>query len=146
LILACSIIGRLSISFVGEKIETRHLIALAGFSLLVGGGLFIIASRDNLWAAYLYPLLSGFGFGATYVATPLIVGNYFGAASFPSISRITNPVNSIFQFASPAFAGYMYDINGSYEAAILIACAGALIGVVLILFCTPPKPHTGAYG
>ena len=146
LILACSIIGRLSISFVGEKIETRHLIALAGFSLLVGGGLFIIASRDNLWAAYLYPLLSGFGFGATYVATPLIVGNYFGAASFPSISRITNPVNSIFQFASPAFAGYMYDINGSYEAAILIACAGALIGVVLILFCTPPKPHTGVSG
>ena len=144
LILACSILGRLSVSFLGEKFETRHLIAIAGFSLLVGGALFMIASKDNLWAAYLYPLLSGFGFGATYVATPLIVGNYFGAASFPSISRITNPINSIFQFASPAFAGYMYDINGSYQAAIVIACAGALIGVVLILFCTPPRPPASA--
>jgi len=144
LILACSILGRLSVSFLGEKFETRHLIAIAGFSLLIGGALFITASKDNLWAAYLYPLLSGFGFGATYVATPLIVGNYFGAASFPSISRITNPINSVFQFASPAFAGYMFDIYGSYQAAIIIACAGALIGVVLILFCTPPKPHSDA--
>jgi len=144
LILACSIIGRLSVSFLGEKFESRHLIAIAGFSLLVGGALFIIASKDNLWAAYLYPLLAGFGFGATYVSTPLIVGNYFGAASFPSISRITNPINSIFQFASPAFAGYMYDINGSYQAAIIIACAGALVGVVLILFCTPPRPPASA--
>jgi MFS family permease len=146
LILACSIIGRLSVSFLGEKIETRYLIAIAGFSLLLGGILFTIASRDNLWIAYLYPLMAGFGFGTTYVATPLIVGNYFGAASFPSISRITNPVNSIFQFAAPAFAGYMYDIYGNYEAAMIIACTGGLIGVVLVLFCTPPKPHTGASG
>jgi len=142
LILACSIIGRLSVSFVGEKIETRYLIAIAGFSLLVGGVLFTVASKDNLYAAYIYPLLSGFGFGAAYVSTPLIVGNYFGAASFPSISRITNPVNSVFQFMSPAFAGYMYDICGNYDAAMLIACSGGLIGAVLILFCTPPKPHT----
>ncbi len=146
LILACSIIGRLSVSFLGEKIEARYLIGIAGFSLLVGGVLFTVASRDNLLAAYIYPLLSGFGFGTAYVATPLIVGNYFGAASFPSISRITNPINSVFQFASPAFAGYMYDINGNYDTAMFIACAGALIGVVLILFCTPPKPHTDAHG
>ncbi|MFA5400270.1 MAG: MFS transporter [Dehalococcoidia bacterium] len=144
LILACSIIGRLSISFLGEKIETRYLIAIAGFSLLVGGVLFTIASKDTLWAVYIFPLLSGFGFGAAYVATPLIVGNYFGAAHFPSISRITNPVNSIFQFMSPAFAGFMFDIYGNYDAAMLIGCVGGLIGVVLILFCTPPKPHKGA--
>jgi len=144
LILACSIIGRLSVSFLGEKIETRYLISIAGFSLLAGGVLFTIASRDNLWAAYLYPLLAGFGFGTTYVATPLIVGNYFGAASFPSISRITNPINSIFQFGAPAFAGYMYDINGNYDMAMLIACAGGLIGAVLILFCTPPRPSATA--
>jgi len=144
LILACSIIGRLSVSFLGEKIEARYLIAIAGFSLLVGGVLFTIASRDNLWAAYLFPLTAGFGFGATYVATPLIVGNYFGAASFPSISRITNPINSIFQFAAPAVAGYMYDINGNYETAMLIACTGGLIGAVLILFCRPPRPPATA--
>jgi len=144
LILACSIIGRLSISFLGERAEARYLIAIAGFSLVVGGVLFIVASTSNLWAAYIFPLLSGFGFGAAYVATPLIVGNYFGAASFPSISRITNPINSIFQFTSPAFAGFMFDTYCSYDAAILIACAGGLIGVALILFCTPPRPHTGS--
>ena len=58
----------------------------------------------------------------------------------PSISRITNPVNSIFQFAAPAFAGFMFDINGSYVTAMIIACSGALIGTVVILFCKPPQP------
>lgn len=144
LVLACSIVGRLSVSFLGERIEARYLIAIAGFSLMVGGILFTLASRNNLWAAYLFPLLAGFGFGATYVATPLIVGNYFGAASFPSISRITNPVNSIFQFAAPAFAGFMFDIYGNYVTAMIIACSGALIGTVVILFCKPPQPGRDA--
>ena len=81
MILAFSIVGRLSISFLGELIESRYLIGIAGLCLLGGGVLFWFASRDNLWAAYLYPLLAGFGFGATYVCSPLLVGNYFGASS-----------------------------------------------------------------
>jgi len=141
LILLFSIIGRLSISFLGEIIESRFLIAIAGFSMLLGGIFFWIASRDMLWATYLYPLLAGFGFGATYVSTPLITGNYFGAGAFPSISGITNPVNSVFQFSAPFIAGSLYDTYGNYGMALLIGCAGALIGTILILFCKPPNPR-----
>ncbi len=96
MILACSIIGRLSVSFLGERIESRFLMSIAGFSLVIGGILFWLASKDNLWAVYLFPLFTGFGFGATYVSVPLITGNYFGAGAFPSISAITNPVGCSF--------------------------------------------------
>ena len=144
MILACSIIGRLSVSFLGERIESRLLISIAGFSLVIGGILFWLASKDNLWALYLFPFFTGFGFGATYVSVPLITGNYFGAGAFPSISAITSPVSSIFQFSSPFIAGWMYDINGNYNLAILIACSGALIGAIVILFCRPPKPRQDA--
>jgi MFS family permease len=140
LILAFSIIGRLSVSFLGERIESRYIISIAGLSLLIGGVLFWLASRENLWAVYLYPLFTGFGFGATYVCQPLIIGNYFGVGSFAAISRISSPIGSIFQYSAPAIAGFIYDINGNYAPAVIIGCAGAFIGMLLILFCVPPKP------
>lgn len=144
LILACSIIGRLSISFLGERIESRFLIASAALSLIIGGLLFWVASKETLWAVYLFPLFTGFGFGATYVSVPLITGNYFGVGAFPSISAITNPIGSIFQFSAPFIAGWIYDINGSYAPAVAIACSGAFIGALLILLCTPPHPRQDA--
>jgi sugar phosphate permease len=144
MILACSIIGRLSVSFLGERIETRFLMSIAGFSLIIGGVLFWLASKDNLWAVYLFPLFTGFGFGATYVSMPLITGNYFGAGAFPSINTIINPVGSIFQFSSPFIAGWLYDINGNYDLAMLLAGSCAIIGSILILFCRPPQPRQDA--
>ncbi|MDD5311553.1 MAG: MFS transporter [Dehalococcoidia bacterium] len=145
LILAFSIVGRLSVSFLGELIETRFFMAISGACLITGGLLFWIASRDNLWAAYSYPLLVGFGFGATYVSFPLILGNYFGTESFHNISGIANPIGSVIQFTAPFLAGKLYDLNGNYNVALIIACSVALIGSLVILFCRPPKrPDTAA--
>ncbi len=140
LILAFSILGRLSVSFLGERIESRFLISIAGASLLIGGVLFWVASNQMLWAVYLFPLFTGFGFGTAYVCMPLITGNYFGVKSFPGIMRIINPINSVVQFAAPAVAGFIFDVNGSYGPAILIGCCSALVGALLISTCTPPKP------
>jgi MFS family permease len=144
LILAFSIVGRLSVSFFGEKIESRFIIAIAGFLLVIGGVFFWLASKDNLWAVYLFPLFTGIGFGATYVSIPLIVGNYFGVGSFPDLMRAINPVNCVFQFSAPAVAGLIYDVNHNYGMAILIACIVGLIGTVLIIFCKPPVPDQAA--
>ena len=140
LILAFSIVGRLSVSFLGEKIESRFMMSAAALCLVIGGVLFWLASKDNLWAVYLFPLFTGIGFGATYVSIPLITGNYFGVGSFPHIMRILNPVNSVFQFSAPAVAGLIYDANHSYGLAVLIACIAGLIGAGIILFCKPPLP------
>lgn len=140
LILLCSIIGRLSVSFLGEIIETRYLMTIAGLSMLVAAILFMVASKDIIWAVFLYPLLAGFGFGVTYVSCPLITGNYFGARAFPPISGIINAANSVVQFSAPFIAGSLYDLYSSYAIPILIGSIGALIGTVLIFFCTPPRP------
>jgi MFS family permease len=141
LILAFSIVGRLSISFLGELLEARFLIAIAGFCLMAGGILFWFASKDNIWIAYLYPLLVGLGFGATYVSFPLILGNYFGTESFHNVSGVANPIGSLIQYSAPFVAGSLYDLNGNYGLAIALACGSALIGTLVILFCRPPAPR-----
>jgi MFS family permease len=140
LVVLCSIVGRLSISVLGEKFESRIIIGFAGFCLISGGILFWFISKDNLWATFLFPLLAGFGFGATYVSVPLIVGNYFGVKAFPSVMSIVHPVQNVLQYSAPFIAGQLYDTNGNYGMAIIISIAVALIGTVLILFCKPPIP------
>jgi len=144
LILLFSILGRLSVSFIGELIETRFLIAISATILLAGGILFWIASRENLWAVYLFPLFAGFGFGATYICYPLIIGNYFGVGAFPSISAVTHPVSSVFQFSAPFVAGILYDMQGNYGLAVLIGSLCTLLGIMLIMLCKPPELHQTA--
>lgn len=140
LIMAFSIVGRLSVSFLGERIESRYIMSGAALLIVLGGALFWLSAKDTLWAVYLFALLTGVGFGAVYVSIPLITGNYFGGGSFPQLSRVMNPVNSIFQFSAPAVAGLVYDANRSYGPVILIACLSGLFGAILILFCKPPQP------
>ncbi len=141
LILAFSIVGRLSVSFLGERIEPRLIMAVAGSMLVIGGLLFWLAYPDNIWAVFLFPVFAGIGFGATYVAIPLIVGNYFGVGSFANLAQILNPINCVFQYSGPAVAAMIYDSTHSYGLAVLIACIAGLISVGLLFFCRPPVPH-----
>ena len=140
LIIAFSVVGRLSLSFLGERIETRLIMSVAGFMLVTGGLLFWLVSPNNIWTTYLFPVFAGVGLGATYVSLPLIVGNYFGVDSFPNLSQIINPIIYTFQFSAPAIAGLIYDSTLSYGLVILIACVAGLIGAGLIFFCKPPLP------
>ena len=140
LAVAFSIIGRLSLSFLGERIETRLIIATSGIMLVIGGLFFWLASPDNLWAALSFPVLAGIGFGAINVSIPLIVGNYFGVSSFPSLSRIVNPVYFICQYSGPSVAGLIHDSTQGYGLAVLIACIAGLISTGLIFSCKPPLP------
>jgi MFS family permease len=141
LILLFSILGRLSVSFLGEILESRVIIGIAGACLMAGGIFFWFVTRDNVATTFLFPLLTGFGFGATYVSVPLITGNYFGANSFPSIMSVLYPIENGVQFCAPFVAGQLYDINGNYGLALLLSLSAALIGTVLIFFCKPPIPR-----
>jgi MFS family permease len=141
LTLLFSILGRLSVSFLGEVLESRVIMGIAGLCLIAGGVLFWFVSKDNLAATFLFPLLAGFGFGATYVSMPLITGNYFGANAFPAIMSIVYPIENGVQFCAPFVAGQLYDISGDYSLALLVSLSAALIGTTLIFFCKPPLPR-----
>jgi cyanate permease len=44
------------------------------------------------------------------------------------------------QIGAPIFAGWIYDITGSYTQAFTTTLGLAVIGVVLYIFAKPPKP------
>ncbi len=141
LAIGASIIGRFGIAAIGDYFETRLLFAAGIASILTGGILFWFASPNMMFVTYLYPILAGIGFGTAFVCRSLFVSNYFGAASFATISGIIAPMQSIITAAAPPFGGYMFDLQGSYFIPMLVAWIAGGIGIVASLLSTPPKPH-----
>ena len=140
LAIGLSIAGRFAIAALGDIIEPRFLYAFSTLCVLLGGILFWFVSPDAMWAAYLYPLLCGFGFGAAYICIPTIIGNYWGTESFASINGLVLPAMMITQAMTAPLAGYLYDLQGTYLTVMIIAWLVATIGFVAMFLCTPPKP------
>lgn len=143
LAIGLSIVGRFTIAALGDVIEPRFLFSIGALCVLVGGILFWIVSPDLMLAAYLYPLLAGFGFGAAYICIPTIVGNYWGPEAFARTSGLIAPIGMFLPVMAAPLAGFLYDLQGSYFTVMVISWVAAAIGFVAILLCVPPKPKEG---
>jgi len=139
LALGLSIVGRFTIAALGDMIEPRYLFAGGILFMLVGGILFWFVSPAEMWMAYLYPLLAGFGFGLTYICVPTIIGNYWGARAFPGIRAIDSPIELAFSALIAPVAGFLYDLQGSYLTILVISLVLGVIGLIAVLMCTPPR-------
>jgi MFS family permease len=141
LAIGLSIVGRLTVAALGDKIELRYLFSFGAVCMLLGGILFWLVSTDAMWIAYLYPLFVGFGFGTIFVCFPIIIGNYWGPEPFASLNGTFNlVVLSLASLVAP-FAGFIYDTQHTYFIPMLISWIGAGFAVVAMLVCKPPEPR-----
>jgi Na+/melibiose symporter-like transporter len=139
LALGFGILGRFSVAALGDRIEPRYLFACATILMLFGGILFWLVSPQSLWIAYLYPLLTGFGFGIAYTCFPTIIGNYWGPKAFPGINGIGQTFIAILQAGAAPASGFLYDLQGTYLTVLVIGCTGAAIACIAIMLCHPPR-------
>jgi MFS family permease len=139
LAIGLSIVGRFTIAALGDIIEPRFLLASGALCVVLGSVLFWFVSPAAMWAAYLYALLGGFGFGAVYICIPTITGNYWGPEAFPAISGLISPLVMLVQAGAAPLAGFLYDLQGTYFTVMVIAWVMAAVGFAAILLCKPPR-------
>lgn len=140
LAIGLSVAGRFTVAALGDIIEPRTLFSAGALCVLVGGILFWFVSPDVMWAAYLYPLLAGFGFGAAYICIPTMIGNYWGPEAFAGINGLISPLLMVFNAIAAPLAGFLYDLQGSYFSILLAAWIATAIGFTAMLLCRPPSP------
>ncbi len=136
LLVLFSIIGRLAAGVLGDRIELRFIWAIA--ISFCAAGILLLLYTDTSSAVYLYCLLTGVGFGASFVASSALVGNYFGQEAFASLYGISSAFAATLGATSPLLAGLIYDASGSYQAAIYVVALIAALAAVLTPFATPP--------
>jgi MFS family permease len=140
LAIGLSIAGRFSVAALGDIIEPRFIFAFAVLCMLIGGVLFWFVTPDVMWAAYLYPLLGGFGMGAAYICEATMVGNYWGPEAFAKIRGVIGPIAVILEAGVVPLAGFLYDVQGTYLTIMIITWVGAILAIGAVLLCTPPRP------
>ena len=122
----------------GDRLSKR--VALAFFTTIQAGGVLVLVVADTLPMFYLFGILFGAGFGGRNPLTVAIRADYFGTGSFGKILGFsTVPMNLLLLIASP-FAGWMYDQYGNYDMAFLILAGLNVVGALLFLSASRPRP------
>ena len=132
-----SVAGRIGFGWLGDRIDKRYLLASA--LLLQTLGLTIFAYTRSVMYAIGFLALFGPGFGGVITLRLAIQGAYFGRKAFGSILGVTHGIQIVGTILSPVFAGWIYDVRGSYQLAWLALAIIAFISIPLVLTLKPPK-------
>ena len=125
---AGSIVGRVVTGSLSDKIGRRVCFFVA-YLLMMVMMLWLVKARQP-WQFYLFSIVFGFGRGSYVPLFPAVVGDWFGTKSHGSIFGMSAIGGGIGGAIGPLVAGYIYDIRGSYDSAIIIGAIVLFIGMV----------------
>ena len=136
-VVVSSIAGQLGFGWLGDRIEKRYLLALA--LLLQTLGLIIFAYTSDLTYAIAFLILFGPGFGGVVTLRVTIQGDYFGRKAFGSIQGLMQAIHMLGTILGPVFAGWVYDVQGSFQWAWLTLAIMVFLSIPMALAARAPE-------
>ena len=128
LMISISIPGRLIFGFLGDYFEKRKLLAVT--MILQGIGVLIFAYASSIVHVYSFVVIYGLTYGGCIPLLMAFRGDLFGRKKFAQMSGIMSPFRTIGNVIGPVFAGYLFDLTGSYKIAfITFTCIAILSGI-----------------
>ncbi|MBI4216742.1 MAG: MFS transporter [Chloroflexi bacterium] len=134
---AVSIVGRLGFGWLGDLYSKRYVIVVCFLLQVVG--FMVLVLMNEMWMLGIWVLIYAPGYGGSIPLRPAITADYFGRKAYGTISGLMMAASVIFSFASPIFAGWIYDTTGSYRVAFLVFAFLAALGVPFIFLAKPPQ-------
>lgn len=132
-----SLLGRLGFGWLGDLFDKRHMFVLA-FSLQLVGVL-IFANVVEVWMIIPFLLTFAPGYGGPVPLRFAIQGEYFGRQSFGTIMGLTQFMMMWPGIVGPVYAGWIFDITGSYRIAIYTFAPITALAIPLILLARRPR-------
>jgi MFS family permease len=131
------IAGSLLLGSLADRIGGRQTFILC-LALMLASLLWLLIARE-VWMLYFFVIVMGFAFGgATTMESPL-VAELFGIRSHGLILGVCNFCLTIGSTLGPFIAGYIFDVNDSYQLAFIILVIVMAIGVILAALLRPIK-------
>lgn len=110
-----------------ERVHTRYLAVISAALFSVSMGLATVASSFAM--AALFSVVFGNALGVWTVVSRMLFANYFGRRSFGAIRGFAAPIMAGVSMIGPVFAGRIWDLTGSYDAAF-----ATFAGVFVVAF------------
>jgi sugar phosphate permease len=135
-------VGKLTFGFLADKI-TAKIGVLICFALQLVGVVLLLNTESEVMM-WVFAIVFGFAMGGNVALQPLIVGDFFGIASFATIFGGILLAAAVGSALGPVLAGSMYDAFDSYTLTFTIFVIGYAVAVTALIFARRPKQKTQA--
>jgi MFS transporter, OFA family, oxalate/formate antiporter len=127
--------SRLAGGAVGEQLEPKKLLIISLIIIICG---LIALSMATTWLwLILFTLGIGIGYGMTFLASSVLLANYFGRGPYLELFSVMNLLSTCACFA-PFFGGIIKDYTASFTPTFLIIALPVFIILLLTLLMKPP--------
>ena len=140
---ACNLGARALVGWLGDRTDRRWLIGLELVLLSLGTFWFAFVSTD--WQLIVFVILFAPAVGGLAVSVPLLVGDHFGARSFPLMVGLVMLPPSLLWFAAPGLTGLVFDTLGTYRPAWLVLGALTLLTVPIAYYLKQESVTAGRW-
>lgn len=130
-----SIVGINIMGVAGDRFSNK-LAFVMSFILMAIAFLWLPLAVET-WMFYLFAVIFGFAYGGMQVLFSPIIAELFGLNSHGIILAAAAFAGTIGASIAPVFAGYIFDISGSYQWAFLVCTVLSVTGVILTVLLKP---------
>ncbi len=136
-----SVVGRLGIGFICDKIGFRNGII---FSLVSCAIMFLyLIEVKNVWMLYVFVIFYALGYGGKASALPGLVGDVFGIKSLGMVMGLIATAFGTSSAIGAPLGGWVFDHMHSYRLAFLFGAVSYVLGVICTFMV---RPATGLPG
>ena len=138
-----SLPGRVVFAWLSDRLGERKTLMISYAMKSVG--LLIFITARSLPQILLFVMVYGIGYGGAIPVTTSLRASYFGRKAYATITGYITFFSAISNFAYPIFAGWSYDVSGSYTTAFTMITGLQVLAIFFMYFAKKPtKPVTAA--
>lgn len=129
-------LSRVAGGVIGEFVEPKRLLLMSLAALVVG--MVALTYGTSVPTLVIYAIGIGIGYGATFLATSVLLLNYFGHKPYLPLFAIMNLAATVGSFA-PFLGGVMREETGSFEMPFLLFTLVPLLILMAVARMKPPR-------
>lgn len=130
LILAASIIGRLLMGWLADKIPKKYVMII--IYTLVAGSIPLLFLASSPGIIYLFAFIFGIGLGGDYMIIPLMAADLFGVKVMGRIMGLILTFDGLSEAFCPMLVGWLRDRSGSYTTGFAALMLLGIIGIITV--------------
>ncbi len=130
LVLASSIIGRLLMGWLADKLPKKYVMIL--IFTLVSCSIPLLYAATTPGVIYLFAIIFGIALGGDYMIIPLMAAELFGVRILGRIMGIVISADVLGEALAPVLVGWLRDQSGSYTIGFSALIVFAVLGVAAI--------------
>ena len=131
------IAGGIVLGGAADRIGSRGVLVIS--LILMSAAMFWLVPVKEVWILSLFAVAYGLGNGGSAPMESTVVAELFGMKSHGFILGVISFAFTIGGATGPLMAGYIFDVNGNYQAAFLICASIGVLALILAAILRPIK-------